>query len=72
MNMQKEKGAAERKHSIVMLAIYGLILALLVYVYQDLLIAVTAVVIFGVLLFQFLVPEIRERRRKAAETKDQI
>jgi len=71
MSIQKAKETVERKHAIVMLVFYALILALLVYVYQDVLIGITAIVIFGVLLFQFLVLEVRERRRKTADTDDQ-
>jgi len=51
----------------IALILYGLIMLSLVLIYRDLLMTITAATIMGVLLFQYFVPLVRERRKKKAD-----
>lgn len=57
----------ENKTFIVTLLVYALVLAGVIYFYQDVLITITAFVILGVLLFQYLVPRAREKKKRSAD-----
>ncbi len=59
------KKADENRAYVVTILVYALILAGVIYFYQDVLITITAFVILGVLLFQYLVPQIREKKKRA-------
>jgi hypothetical protein len=70
MGMIGKKKADENKTYAVTLIVYALILAGVIYFYQDLLITITAFVILGVLLFQYLIPQIRDNKKAKADTTD--
>ncbi|HET6489153.1 MAG TPA: hypothetical protein VFG28_05270 [Syntrophales bacterium] len=70
MSLNGKKKTDENKTYAVTLIVYGLILAGVIYFYQDALITVTAFVILGVLLFQYLVPQIRDKKKGKADTAD--
>ncbi|MFB3925686.1 MAG: hypothetical protein ACE14T_06495 [Syntrophales bacterium] len=53
----------------VALALYGLIMLSLILIYRDILITVTAVVIMVVLVLQYIVPVIRERKKSKTRIK---
>ncbi len=67
MGKGDEKKVDENKTYVVTILVYALILAGVIYFYQDFLITVTAFVILGVLLFQYLVPRAREKKKQSAE-----
>jgi Flp pilus assembly protein TadB len=52
--------------TVIALVLYGLIMLSLILIYRDLLITITAVTIMGVLLIQYFVPLVRERRKQKA------
>ncbi len=52
----------EQKLTLIGLILYGLIMLSLIIIYKDFLISVTAVVIMLVMLVQYIVPILRERR----------
>jgi len=70
MGINGKKKADENKTYAVTLIVYALILAGVIYFYQDVLITVTAFVILGVLLFQYLIPQIRDKKKGKADTTD--
>jgi len=51
----------------IALILYGLIMLYLVLIYRDLLMTITAVTIMGVLLVQYFVPLVRERKKKKTD-----
>jgi Flp pilus assembly protein TadB len=53
--------------NVIALILYGLIMLSLILIYRDLLITITAVTIMAVLLFQYFVPLLRERKKQKAE-----
>ena len=53
--------------TVIALVLYGLIMLSLILIYHDLLITITAVTIMAVLLVQYFVPLIRERKKKKAD-----
>ena len=57
------------KHQITVIALilYGLIMLSLILIYHDLLITITAVTILGVLLIQYFVPLVREKKKQKAD-----
>jgi Flp pilus assembly protein TadB len=58
---------ANQQLTIIALIIYALIMFSLILIYRDLLITITAVIIMAVLLFQYFVPLVRERKEKKAK-----
>ena len=52
--------------TVIALILYGLIMLSLILIYRDLLITITAVTIMGVLLMQYFVPLVRERKKQKA------
>ena len=64
------KKVDENKTYVVTILVYAMILAGVIYFYQDVLITITAFVILGVLLFQYLVPQIRERKKQSDGDRD--
>jgi len=58
-----------KRINAVALVLYGLILLSLILIYRDLLMTVTCVTIMGVLLIQYFVPIIREKKRKKADAE---
>ena len=52
--------------TVIALILYGLIMLSLILIYRDLLITITAVTIMGVLLIQYVVPLVRERKKQKA------
>ncbi len=64
------KRVDENKTYVVTLLVYALVLAGVIYFYQDVLITVTAFVILGVLLIQYLIPQIRDKKKGKANTPD--
>ncbi|HTZ39314.1 MAG TPA: hypothetical protein VMB77_04095 [Syntrophales bacterium] len=70
MGINIRKKADENKTYAVTLIVYALILAGVIYFYQDVLITVTAFVILGVLIFQYLIPQIRDKEKTKADTPD--
>ena len=52
--------------TVIALILYGLIMLSLILIYRDLLITITAVTIMGVLLIQYFVPLVRERKKQKA------
>lgn len=70
MSIIGHRKTGENKTYVVTLIVYALILAGVIYAYKDFMITVTAFVILGVLLFQYLVPQIREKRMKAADEEE--
>ena len=53
--------------TVIALVLYGLIMLSLFLIYRDLLITITAVTIMAVLLVQYFVPLVRERKRQKAD-----
>ncbi len=53
--------------TVIALVLYGLIMLSLILIYRDLLITITAVTIMAVLLVQYFVPLVRERKKQKAE-----
>ena len=53
-----------RQLTVVALVLYALIMLSLILIYRDFLITVTAVTIMVVLLFQFFVPLLKERKEQ--------
>ena len=53
--------------TVIALILYGLIMLSLILIYRDLLITVTAVTIMAVLLVQYFVPLLRERKKEKAD-----
>jgi hypothetical protein len=53
--------------TVIALVLYGLIMLSLILIYRDLLITTTAVTIMAVLLVQYFVPLVRERRKQKAD-----
>jgi Flp pilus assembly protein TadB len=53
--------------TVIALVLYGLIMLSLILIYRDLLITITAVTIMAVLLFQYFVPLLRERKKQQAD-----
>lgn len=49
--------------TVIGLVLYGIIMVSLILIYRDPLITVTCVVIMAVMLVQFIVPVIREKRQ---------
>jgi uncharacterized membrane protein (DUF441 family) len=50
--------------TVIALVLYGLIMLSLILIYRDLLITITAVTIMAVLLVQYFVPLVREKKTK--------
>jgi hypothetical protein len=55
----------ENKTAVATLIIYALIMAGVIYYYQDFAITLTAFVVLAVLIFQYLAPRIREKKKQA-------
>lgn len=53
--------------NVIALMLYGLIMLSLILIYRDLLITITAVTIMAVLLIQYFVPLLRERKKQQAD-----
>jgi len=53
--------------TLIALVLYGLIMLSLILIYRDLLITITAVTIMAVLLIQYFVPLVRERKKQKAD-----
>ena len=53
--------------TLIALVLYGLIMLSLILIYRDLLITITAVTIMAVLLVQYFVPLLRERKKQKAD-----
>ena len=53
--------------TVIALVLYGLIMLSLILIYRDLLITITAVTIMAVLLVQYFVPLVRERKKQKAD-----
>jgi Flp pilus assembly protein TadB len=53
--------------TIVALVLYGLIMLSLILIYRDMLITITAVTIMAVLLVEYFVPLLRERKKQKAD-----
>ena len=53
--------------NVIALILYGLIMLSLILIYRDLLITITAVTIMAVLLIQYFVPLLRERKKQQAD-----
>jgi Flp pilus assembly protein TadB len=53
--------------TVIALVLYGLIMLSLILIYRDLLITITAVTIMAVLLVQYFVPLLRERKKQKAD-----
>jgi Flp pilus assembly protein TadB len=53
--------------TVIALVLYGLIMLSLILIYRDLLITITAVTIMTVLLVQYFVPLLRERKKQKAD-----
>jgi Flp pilus assembly protein TadB len=53
--------------TVIALMLYGLIMLSLILIYRDLLITITAVTIMAVLLVQYFVPLVRERKKQKAD-----
>ncbi len=70
MSTDGGKKADENKTYVVTILVYALILAGVIYFYQDVLITITAFVILGVLLIQYLIPQIRDKRKGKADKPD--
>ena len=56
-----------RQLTIIGLILYALIMFSLILIYHDMLITITAVTIMAVLLFQYFVPLVRDRKEKKAK-----
>jgi len=56
-----------QKITVIALVLYGLIMLSLILIYRDFLITITAVTIMAVLLVQYFVPLLRERKKQKAE-----
>lgn len=56
-----------QKITVIALVLYGLIMLSLIIMYRDFLITITAVTIMAVLLVQYFVPLLRERKKQKAE-----
>ncbi len=56
-----------QKITVIALVLYGLIMLSLILIYRDFLITITAVTIMAVLLVQYFVPLLRERKKRKAE-----
>ena|GEM_PF-4224431 len=52
--------------TVIALVLYGLIMLSLIFIYRDLLITITAVTIMAVLLVQYFIPLVRERKKQKA------
>ena len=70
MDTNGGKKVDPNKTYAVTLIVYALILAGVIYIYHDVLITLTAFVILGVLLFQYLIPQIRDKKKGKADTPD--
>jgi uncharacterized membrane protein (DUF441 family) len=53
--------------TVIALVLYGLIMLSLILIYRDLLITITAVTIMAVLLVQYFVPLVREKKKQKAD-----
>jgi hypothetical protein len=53
--------------TVIALVLYGLIMLSLILIYRDLLITIAAVTIMAVLLVQYFVPLLRERKKQKAD-----
>ncbi len=53
--------------TVIALVLYGLIMLSLILIYRDLLITITAVTIMAVLLVQYFVPLLRERKKQKTD-----
>lgn len=53
--------------TVIALVLYGLILLSLILIYRDLLITISAVTILAVLLVQYFIPLVRERKKQKAD-----
>ncbi len=56
-----------QKITVIALVLYGLIMLSLILIYRDFLITITAVTIMAVLLVQYFVPLLRERKKQKAD-----
>jgi Flp pilus assembly protein TadB len=56
-----------QKITVIALVLYGLIMLSLILIYRDFLITITAVTIMAVLLVQYFVPLLRERKNQKAD-----
>ena len=53
--------------TVIALVLYGLIMLSLILIYRDLLITITAVTIMAVLLVQYFIPLLREKKKQKAD-----
>jgi amino acid permease len=65
MNKNGGRKVDENKTAVVTLIIYALIMAGVIYYYQDFAITLAAFVVLAVLIFQYVVPRIREKKKPA-------
>ena len=65
MDTDRGKRVDENKTAVATLIIYALIMAGVIYYYQDFAITVTAFVVLAVLIFQYLAPRIRGKKKPA-------
>lgn len=56
-----------QKITVIALVLYGLIMLSLILIYRDFLITITAVTIMAVLLVQYFVPLLKERKKEKEE-----
>jgi hypothetical protein len=59
------KKVDEKKAVVVTLIVYSLIMAGVIYYYQDFAISLAAFVVLAVLIFQYVAPRIREKKKQA-------
>ena len=57
----------KKRITVIALILYGLIMLSLILIYRDLLMTITAVTIMAVLLVQYFVPLIREKKKQQAD-----
>ena len=62
----------KQKITVIALVLYGLIMLSLILIYRDFLITLTALTIMAVLLVQYFVPLLRERKKQKADAVPRI